>query len=77
MVSTRFQRPDVALTYPEAEAERLARTRREAMLVAKAEAAIAAGLGIGEADLLSWLDALDRDDNTPLPERPDYGPSTA
>ena len=70
-----FQRSGTALTRPEAEPERLARIQRETVLVAQAEADIDAGHGIDEAGLTEWLDALDRDENTPLPVRRNNGPA--
>ena len=47
--------------------DREARLRRERALIAKAHAEIEAGLGIEEDDLEAWLDALEQDENTPLP----------
>jgi predicted transcriptional regulator len=41
--------------------------QREDAIVAKAEADIAAGLGIDDDQVEAWLDALDRDPHTPLP----------
>lgn len=52
---------------PETEAARLARIEREEAIIARAEADIDAGLGIDDDDLEEWLDALDQDENTPLP----------
>jgi hypothetical protein len=43
------------------------RIRREAAVIAEARAEIAAGHGIDDDALEAWLDALDHDENTPLP----------
>ena len=51
----------------ETEPDREARVRREAALIAKAHAEINAGLGIELDDAEAWLDALEIDENTPLP----------
>jgi hypothetical protein len=51
----------------ETPAEREERIRREAAVIAQARAEIEAGQGIGDDDLEAWLDALDHDENTPLP----------
>ncbi len=44
-------------------------TDQEAAIVAKAEADIAAGLGIGDEDIEAWLDLLDTDSDAPLPTK--------
>ncbi|HEX3575798.1 MAG TPA: hypothetical protein VHU42_14450, partial [Rhodopila sp.] len=51
---------------PETVAERI---RHEALVIAEARAEIAAGKGIDDEALETWLDALDHDENTPLPTR--------
>ncbi len=51
----------------ETSVERDSRIKREAALIAKAHAEIEAGLGIELDDLEAWLDALETDENTPLP----------
>jgi hypothetical protein len=38
-------------------------------VIAEARAEIAAGKGIDDEALETWLDALDHDENTPLPTR--------
>ena len=52
---------------PEADADRLTRIAHEEAVIAKAEADIDAGLGIGDEDLEAWLDSLDLDEASPLP----------
>ena len=54
-------------TRSETPAERAERVRREAEVIAKAEADIDAGLGIEDDELEEWLDALDRDEGRPAP----------
>lgn len=51
-----------------AEARRL-RVAREAVMIADAEAELAAGLGISQADANAWLDSLDTDRPLPFPSR--------
>ena len=51
-----------------AEARRL-RIVREAVLIAEAEAELAAGLGIPQAEANAWLDSLDTDRPLPFPAR--------
>lgn len=51
----------------ETAAEREARLRYEAAVIARGHAEIEAGLGIEYDDLKAWLLALDDDENTPLP----------
>ncbi|MDR3522869.1 MAG: hypothetical protein P4L66_02075 [Acetobacteraceae bacterium] len=51
----------------EPEAARLSRIQRETAIIARAEADIAAGLGLGGDDVEAWLRALDIDANTPMP----------
>lgn len=67
----------VAIGYPAglplasgAAAVRDEHTRREEVTIAKAEADIDAGLGIEDADVEAWLDALDGDPNAPIPSAP-------
>ncbi len=52
----------------EIEADRLGNEREEA-IITKAEADIAAGLGIEDDDVESWLDALDQDPDAPAPSK--------
>ena len=59
--------PETGLPIGETEAARLARIAREREVVARAEAAIDAGLGIEFEDLEAWFDALDLDENAPMP----------
>jgi hypothetical protein len=51
-----------------AEARRL-RLAREAEMIAEAEAELAAGLGIPQAEANAWLDSLDTDRPLPFPSR--------
>lgn len=51
----------------ESEIERESRVRREAEMIAQGRADIDAGLGIEDDALEDWLDALDRDEDIPLP----------
>jgi hypothetical protein len=48
-------------------AERAARIRREAKMIAEARAQLDAGQGIADADLEAWLDRLEDDETAPLP----------
>jgi predicted transcriptional regulator len=59
---------DVQPLHLETPAEREARIRHESALIAKAEADIAAGLGIDHDVVEEWLDALDRGENPSMPE---------
>ena len=58
---------ETGLPIGETEAERRLRVAREMEIVARAEAAIDAGLGIDGDDLEAWLLALDEDENAPIP----------
>lgn len=53
--------------HTETAADRAARIEREAAAIAQARAEIAAGQGIEDADLESWLDRLDDNADVPLP----------
>lgn len=57
-------------THPESAAERAERIRREAEIIALARAELDAGLGIEEEEAEAWLDALEADEDLPLPEPP-------
>lgn len=59
---------DTAAPEQETPAQREARIRLEARIIAQAEADIDAGLGIEEEAFEAWLDALDLDPDAPLPE---------
>ncbi len=48
-------------------ADKAARINREQAAIAAAHAAIDAGLGIEDATLEAWLDALDKNEFAPLP----------
>ena len=65
MAATKFTSalPLASETAGEAEA----RAAREEAIIAKAEADIDAGLGVDDADVESWLDALDCNPDAPIP----------
>lgn len=67
MTNLAFQAQPVLPHRPEAAAERKSRIARESTIIARAEADIASGLGVDDDDLETWLDALDQDENAPLP----------
>jgi len=67
MVKVGFQNQALSQRHPETDNERLSRIQHEEAIIAKAEADIDAGLGIDDDDLERWLDALDLDENAPLP----------
>jgi predicted transcriptional regulator len=52
----------------ETEAERQRRLAWEAEMIAEADAEIAAGLVIEEADVDAWIDSLGTDHELPLPQ---------
>jgi hypothetical protein len=54
---------------PETVESRRLRIAREAVLIAEAEAELAAGLGIPQAEANAWLDSLDTDRPLPFPSR--------
>lgn len=56
--------------HPESAAERAERIRREAEVIALARTELDAGLGIEEEEAEAWLDALEADEDLPLPEPP-------
>jgi len=61
------QDPAPTLQHSEPPADRTARIRREAVVIAKGHADIDAGDGIENDALETWLDELDRDENAPSP----------
>lgn len=71
MVTIGFQRQTHPKKRPETDAERIG---REEAIIAKAEADIDAGLGIGDDDLEAWLDDLDNNPDAPPPS-PQSGPA--
>ena len=52
---------------PDTKAERHARIDREEEVIAKADADIDAGLGVGLDEAEVWLNTLDHDPDAPLP----------
>jgi predicted transcriptional regulator len=52
---------------PESEAERRRRLVREAKMIAEADADIAAGRLIDEADIDAWIDSIGTDQELPPP----------
>ena len=64
-----FQHQAEPSTCSEPAAVRDARLEREEAIIAKAEAEIDAGLGIEDADVEAWLDALDEQPHAPHPAR--------
>jgi hypothetical protein len=73
MGTMEFLRPEFPPRRAETDAERQARIQREAAIISQAESDIDAGLGIDDHNLERWLDALDQDENAPLPAP---GPNT-
>jgi hypothetical protein len=66
MQSDPFRRGAPPPETPEARQRRLA---REAEMIAEAEAELAAGQGISQAEANAWLDSLDTDHPLPFPSR--------
>ncbi len=67
MDTTASQAQPLTPEQPETEAARADRIQWEAAVIAQGEAEIDAGLGIDSDDLEAWFDALDRDEDAPLP----------
>lgn len=61
-------------TQPASEMERLDRIQRENAIIAKAEANIAAGLGLEFGDVERWLSSLDGPVELPFPQPSPYLP---
>ena len=64
---TRFMGKPASPRRQETPAERQARLRHEAEVIARGHADIDAGLGIEHDELKAWLLILDEDENAPLP----------
>lgn len=62
-------RQDEPPNRPETAEERRERLTWEAEMIAEAEAELAAGQGISQADANAWLDSLDTDRPLPFPSR--------
>jgi len=52
---------------PETEANRLRRIAHEAVLIAEADASIAAGRVVDEAEVDAWIDSIGTDNELPVP----------